>query len=328
MRAVVSVSLVKPSPLALALALLGACASSSPSGAPVDAAVTDGSSLTDASAGDASAPADAPYSPSPLIAARPYMQRVPSSYDPARPMPLVILLHGYGAGGMVQAGYLNLLAATASEGFLLAYPDGTVDESGRRFWNATDGCCDFGGTQVDDVAYVDAVIDDMRAQYNVDPRRIFLIGHSNGGFMAHRYACERAGRIAGIVSLAGAAWADPSRCAPSRPVSVLQVHGTADDVIRFNGGRTPIASGGPYPAARDSVGQWRAHNGCGALAATGETMDLERTVAGAETRVERAEMCRGGGAELWVIEGGGHIPSFGPEWTRALGRWMAAHPAP
>lgn len=316
--------------LASALVLLAACSSSSTpaQNAATDAAVVDVAATDVPPSTDAPAATDATYAPSPAIAARPYMHRVPSSYDPARPMPLVILLHGYGASGMVQAGYLNLLAATATEGFLLAYPDGTMDESGRRFWNATNGCCNFGGVEVDDVAYVDAVIDDMRAQYNVDPRRIFIVGHSNGGFMAHRYACDRAGRIAGIVSLAGAAWSDPARCTPSRPVSVLQVHGTADEVIRFTGGVTPIATGGPYPAARDSIAQWRMHDRCGALRDTGETMDLERTIAGAETHIERAESCMAGAADLWVIQGGGHIPSFGPEWTRALGRWMAAHPAP
>lgn len=312
------------------LPLLIACASNpTPAVTPsvTDASVTDVPAATDTSVTDTSV-TDTPYAPSPRIAERPYMHRVPSSYDPARPIPLVILLHGYGAGGFVQAGYLNLLAATTTENFALAYPDGTTDSSGRRFWNATDGCCDFERRGIDDVGYIDAVIDDMRAQYNIDPRRIFLLGHSNGGFMAHRYACERANRIAGFVSLAGAAWSDPMRCTPTRPVSMLQVHGTADNVINYNGGRTPISTGGPFPSARNSVAQWVTHNRCGALAMVNEPMDLERTVDGAETRVERAPDCMGGGAELWTLQGGGHVPSFGPEWSRALGRWMAAHPAP
>jgi len=240
----------------------------------------------------------------------------------------VVLLHGYGASGSLQAGYLNLLTATGTENFLLAYPDGTLNGNNQRFWNATNACCNFERTDVDDVAYIDAVIDDMRAQYNVDARRIFIFGHSNGGFMAHRYACERADRIAGIMSLAGAAWSDPARCTPSRPVAVLQVHGTMDSTIRYNGGSTVVGLGGSYPSAQDSVAQWVTHDRCGAIAATTETLDLERTIAGAETRVSRAAGCMGGGAELWTLEGGGHIPVFGPEWTRALGRWMAAHPAP
>lgn len=317
---------------ALSLGLLAACASTpTPASTTPDAAavtLTDASATPDASAStDVPATADA-YAPSAAIAARPYMHRVPTSYDGARPTPLVVLLHGYGAGGFVQAGYFNFLRAVDSEGFLLAFPDGTPDTSMRRFWNATDACCDFGREGPDDVAYVDAVIDDMRAQYNVDPRRIFVVGHSNGGFMAHRYACERANRIAGIVSLAGATWNDAARCTPSRPVAVLQVHGTRDDVIGYNGGRTPVGTGGPFPSARETVARWATLNRCGAVAATTETMDLERTLDGAETRVDRAPGCMGGGAELWTITNGSHLPAFGPEWPAAIARWMAAHPAP
>lgn len=318
--------------LSLALALLSACSSNA---VQTDAASPDVALTQDAATTDAPAAVDAPaaatdtgYAPSPRVVERPYMHRVPSTYDPATPIPLVVLLHGYGASGSVQAAYLTLLAAVPTENFALAYPDGTLDSSGRRFWNATDACCDFERRGLDDVGYIDAVIDDMRAQYNIDPRRVFLIGHSNGGFMAHRYACERADRIAGFVSLAGAAWSDPMRCAPSRPVAMLQVHGTADSVIRYPGGGGVISGAGSYPSARASTEQWATHNGCGALAATPETLDLESTVAGAETRVDRAAGCTAGGAELWTLQGGSHIPTFGPEWSRALGRWMAAHPAP
>ena len=101
------------------------------------------------------------------------------------------------------------------EGFLYLHPDGTTDCLGDPFWNATDACCNFCGSSVDDVAFLSAVLDAIEAQFTVDPRRIFLIGHSNGGFMSYRMACEHADRVAAIASLAGATWFDPLDCGPS-----------------------------------------------------------------------------------------------------------------
>ena len=77
---------------------------------------------------------------------------VPASYDAATPMPLVVLLHGYTASGAVQETYLQLQKQADAQGFLYVHPDGTLDASKNRFWNATDACCDFQGTDVDDEA--------------------------------------------------------------------------------------------------------------------------------------------------------------------------------
>jgi pimeloyl-ACP methyl ester carboxylesterase len=81
---------------------------------------------------------------------------------------------------------------------------GQQDRRGHRFWSATDACCNLDGLAVDDVAYLRAVIRDVSARHAVDPRRVFIVGHSNGGFMAHRMACEASDLVAAVVSLAGA----------------------------------------------------------------------------------------------------------------------------
>jgi polyhydroxybutyrate depolymerase len=267
-----------------------------------------------------SPPADAGPT-DPLVAARPYQYQVPSDYTPSRPAPLVILLHGYGASGFLQDAYFGFSTFAAARGLLYAYPDGIVDSSNRRFWNATNACCDFGGTQVDDVAYVHAIIDDMSARFNVDPRRVYIIGHSNGGFMAHRLACDLSPRIAAIVSLAGDNWKDLTRCQPSQRVAVLQVHGDRDETI-------PYAGGGNFPAARESVAGWAQLNGCGATPVAGGTLDVDTGLAGAETTVERWPSCTGGAAELWTIRGGSHIPALGATWPSLVYDFMAAHPKP
>jgi polyhydroxybutyrate depolymerase len=263
------------------------------------------------------------YTPSPLVAARPYAEMVGAGYDPGTPTPLVILLHGYGASGFLQNIYFGLGLLTETRTFLYAYPDGTPDTDGQLFWNATDACCGDADRRVDDVAYVTAVIDDMAAKYNVDPKRIYVVGHSNGGFMSYRMACDRADRVAAIVSLAGTSWNDPARCAPSEPVSILHVHGDADDVIFIGGGEH---AGAPYPSAQASVAQWAGHDGCSPdLTVTG-TRDLELKLAGAETETAEHAGCGAGAVELWTIHGGSHLPNFQCDWAATILDWLLAHP--
>ncbi len=292
-----------PLGLALALTLAAACSSSHSSG-------------------------DGGASSSPLIAARPYDSYVPPRYDPSRPTPLVIMLHGYGATPFVEDAVFGLTEFQASSDFLLAEPSGLIDSMKHPFWNATDACCDFDHTGVDDVAYLNAVIDDMQARYNVDPKRIFVTGHSNGGFMSYRLACDAAPRLAAIVSLAGAMWMDTTRCKPAAPVAVLEVHGDADTEVPYAGSTS--FRGGSFPGAAQSVADWAAFNGCtGALAPTGRTLDLDATLPGAETSVSAYASCPAGAAELWTIHGGQHVPNFQmPTWVQSIYAFMMAHPKP
>src|SRR2546426_27604 len=74
--------------------------------------------------------------------------------------------------------------------FIYAYPDGLTDVLGQRFWNATDACCDIYNKPTDDVYFATAVLADVQSSWSVDPKRIYVFGHSNGGFMAHRLACD------------------------------------------------------------------------------------------------------------------------------------------
>lgn len=260
-----------------------------------------------------------------LIAMRPYVLRVPST-APSGSVPLVILLHGYGASGALQNTYFGLSAEADRSNFLLALPDGTTDASGRRFWSASDACCNFLSVPVDDVAYVNAIIDDVQAKHRVDPKRIFLVGHSNGGFMAHRMACDASNRIAAIVSFAGVGFKDQARCQPTSPVAVAQLHGTADETVAFTGG---AFQGVEFPGAVETQREWAMRNGCGTTPTEAGRLDLVTTLAGDETKVERYSGCQRGDVELWTIENGTHIPSFSQTaFTGAVWRFLSAHPKP
>jgi polyhydroxybutyrate depolymerase len=252
-----------------------------------------------------------------LVVARPYEMHVP----PRHPghAPLLVFLHGYGDDHVGVAQWLGAEALADRHDFLLALPDGTLDASGKRFWNATDACCNFHFVPVDDVAYLDAVIDDAIARYPVDPARVYVAGYSNGGFMAHRYACDRAERVAGVVSFAGAVWKDASRCKPSVPVSVLEVHGDADPRVRYEGAEATAAKDAllrqAYPGAKESIATWARLDGCG----TAETSDDGR-----DERVRYA--CAGGsGVELWTRHKGTHILKLTPADMDGAWSFLAAH---
>jgi polyhydroxybutyrate depolymerase len=288
----------------------------------------DSSDAGDQDAGPDSGLADPAPDAGGLVGERPYELLVPESYDEAVAAPLIVLLHGFGATGQVQLAYFDLAVVAEEQGLLVAYPDGTESNVGR-FWTATDACCAPAGEEVDDVAYLTAVLDDVAARYNVDPARVFLVGHSNGGFMSHRMACDRADRVAAIVSLAGATWADPAECKPSGPVAILQVHGSADETILYGGGDL---FGVAYPSAADTVATWADLNGCtGALETASPRLDLDDAVPGAETLVERHAGCPAVGAEveLWTLEESGHIPGLNnPAWPQAFVEFLLAHPKP
>jgi polyhydroxybutyrate depolymerase len=246
---------------------------------------------------------------------------VPPAHDGTTPLPLMMLLHGYGATGSAQGLYFRASATARARGYYLILPDGTVDSSGNHFWNATPACCNNDGSTVDDVAYLTSLIDEAESLVPVDTTRVYIYGHSNGGFMSYRLACELSERITAIVSLAGADFLNETDCVPTRAVSVLQVHGTLDDMVAYDGTAE-------YPSARDDVLRWAGRAGCDAATSTsGGSLDLVDSLPGAETTVEKWNTgCEPGlDAELWTITGGSHIPSFNATWPPAVADWLLRH---
>jgi polyhydroxybutyrate depolymerase len=258
---------------------------------------------------------------------RPFDVFVPSRYDAAEALPLIVLLHGYTASGVLQEAYLKFQALAEQRRFLYVHPDGTKDSLGQQFWNATDACCNLAGASVDDSAYLAALIERVRAMYNVDPKRIYLVGHSNGGFMSYRMACDHATTFAAIVSIAGATFADSSRCQPAAPINVLQIHGTSDGTIHYEGGNI---LGHTYPSAGTTVATWAAYDGCGSTPISSpDKLDLEDTISGAETSVSTFTGCTAGGSvTLWTITGAGHVPVISPTFSSDIVDFLYAHPKP
>ena len=250
---------------------------------------------------------------------------IPSTYSENTVTPLIILLHGFGSSGARQDAYMGFSRLAERYGFIFIAPDGTPSSANQsRFWNATPACCDFSNTNVDDVSYVLDIINEIKSDYNVDSNRVYLIGHSNGGFMSYQAAYEHSDIIAALVSLAGASHID-ERDAPDNPVHVLQIHGSADSTISYEGGQN---LNNPYPGALESVSQWASYNGCVSEGAEREIRDLDSGIPGHESAVLLfAQSCRAGGSsELWTIDGGSHIPALSDTFSQQVVEWLYAHP--
>jgi polyhydroxybutyrate depolymerase len=239
------------------------------------------------------------------------------------PSPLLVLLHGYGATGAVQDAYLGVSRAAATRGLYVLLPDGTLDSGGMRFWNAP-GCCDFAHTGVDDVAYLTGLVHEAIAARPIDPSRVYFFGHSNGGFMSYHLACTSSDEIAAIAVLAGSDVAMATDCTPTRPLSVLHLHGTADTTVPYAGGNVGL---GPFPGAVEVTQRWAMRAGCDATPTMDAAIDMESTLPGAETMPSTYTGCDTGlDVRLLSIGGGGHIPSFtsGVIGTQVLD-WLLMH---
>lgn len=236
---------------------------------------------------------------------RTYRVHVPAKYDPAHPAPLLVVLHGGGGDMDLQANDALYGQITQSEkvGFIAVFPNGFSRlRSGKlATWNAGRCCGAARDSNVDDVGFIRAVVEDVARQYKVDRRRIYATGMSNGAMMAYRLACDAADVFRAIAPVAGT---DNTRsCTPSQPVSVLHIHAKDDDHVLFGGGAgagsMPRALITDYTSVADTVSGWLRMDGCSA--APQRVLDRPAAVC------QRYEGCRGGTqVQLCVTETGGH----------------------
>ncbi|HEX8795400.1 MAG TPA: PHB depolymerase family esterase [Polyangiaceae bacterium] len=252
---------------------------------------------------------------------------VPAKYVGATSTPdtLVFVFHGYtqtGTGGFTSIEYLSQMDPVSdAQGFLLVYPDGYMNS-----WNAGSCCGAAVSSSVDDVGFFDDMVAWIESKYCVDPKRVYSAGLSNGGFFSNRLACERANVVAAIGPVAGPL--DISPCNPSRPVPMLEVHGTSDPVVFFDGGSASAAM-----PVEQAVSTWEGFDKCT------DSMPATVYTNGSATCTEET-MCAGGAAvELCVIAGGGHqwpggkddyLGNFSSDLdtSTALMTFFQAHPMP
>lgn len=220
-------------------------------------------------------------------------------------VPVIVAIHDAGntIDGMMEVTQLHREAVRG--GFAVAFP--AAAQAAERTWNAG-FCCGAGpSVGLDDMGFLDAVIDELAAHERIDADRVYLAGVSNGAVMAYQYACERPERIAGVGSVAGTM--NPEGCEPAEPVSVLEIHGTADEVVPFDGGEMPefVQATRPAMSAPALVRHWAEVGACAGEPTTATDPPVTRTV------WEECEAAAGVG--LVAVEGAGHTwyaSEFGP----------------
>ena len=214
---------------------------------------------------------------------------IPPGYDPTKATPVVLNFHGYGGTSAQEEGLSLMDAESDAAGFVLVYPQGT---GALPSWNAGACCGTAAQSNLDDVGFVGSLLDQLEAQLCVDTKRVFATGMSNGGFMSHRLGCELSDRIAAIAPVAGV-MGIPT-CNPTRPVPVMEFHGTSDAIVPF-GGNAAIA----YPSVADTISGWVQRDGCQGAATTTYSK-------GDATCVTYGHCTGGAEVTLCTISGGGH----------------------
>jgi polyhydroxybutyrate depolymerase len=229
----------------------------------------------------------------------------------ANPAPLLILLHSASTTGAHQENYMKLAPVAKANGIIYIAPDGTKNPEGKRFWNASKACCNKYNQDVDDVAYINSLIDEIDKKTPVDPKRIYLIGHSNGAFMAYTFACQT-NKVAAIISIAGAMDSNP-QCTHSNPVSLLDIHGTADRTIKIDGG---VMNTFAYTSAATTVNKIATLNKCNNPATAKK--DFEPALKGAETTIFNYSCDSHTHLQFWKIAGGSHSPKLPLDFAKQV----------
>lgn len=164
---------------------------------------------------------------------REYTIYVPEIYDGNDAVPLMLVFHGYGGTSkdMMDLGDFRQISDAA--GCLLVYPQGSIDDDGGTHWNV-DG--PNSKSDADDLGFTNAILDELATDYNIDSKRVYACGYSNGGFFSFDLACKMSDRIAAVGSVAGTMLLDSyENCNPTHPTPVITIHGTNDFVVSYNG---------------------------------------------------------------------------------------------
>jgi polyhydroxybutyrate depolymerase len=247
--------------------------------------------------------------------ARTYTLYVPSTYDPAVPTPMVITLHGRFGSGAGTADYTQMNQIAEREGFIGLYPDGLTNPGSTTpqdtGWNYVLGTEYAAFEEPNDGAFITDLLDDLALNLNIDQRRVYVDGMSNGGFMVYNLACHYADRFAAFGSVAGSAYYGMEEaCQQDTPISLVIIHGTADDNIPW-AGRTQTVNGEEYMISSpvlDVLAFWTAHNGCNIDSVTSEDLPQGGASPDTSVRVLTLTDCPNGAElKLYGIVGGGHV---------------------
>lgn len=253
---------------------------------------------------------------------REYLVHEPiASVTKSDPIPLVIVLHGSDQQGADIRTISGMDSLSEARRFVVAYPNGVGSPTD---WNAGQCCGEAQDNDVDDIAFLKAIIADLSARLPVDPKRIYVAGFSDGGRMAYRAACEMSGQLAAVAVVSGSLVT--SNCAPSRSTFVIAFHGTADPSVSYKDATaTPLPRAAPKTAAAlpPAVQFWMAENSCtGSSDVLIGPHTVRTTASGCSAQVVFYEIA--GGVHAWPVLGDDYEISASP----LIADFFAAHRLP
>ncbi|WP_213816538.1 PHB depolymerase family esterase [Glaciihabitans sp. dw_435] len=216
-------------------------------------------------------------------------------------LPAVIALHGAGGSAQMFADSTSFAADATGGAFIAVFPDGSPQTSDTYVWNAGSCCGKAVENDVDDIGFLKTVMAQLTAKHDVNKDRIYFAGFSNGGMMAYRAACDLGSSVAGIAVVSGAL--NVTSCQSGSTMPVLIIHGTADEVVPYNGGNPiPALSYGLKPWTNESVAQavtaWTDRDGC--------TADPIKSMNGTVVEELYGGCAKGSYIDVFSITGGGH----------------------
>lgn len=225
---------------------------------------------------------------------REYRLYVPEVYTGDEPVPLVFNLHGYTSNAIQQEFYGDFRPIADTANFILVHPEGLNDFGGNQFWNA------FGVPGIDDVGFISAMIDTLSAEYNIDPNCVYSTGMSNGGFMSFELACMLSNRVAAVASVTGTmAESRLAACDPDIARPVMQIHGTEDPTVPYNGNAE-------WASIPDVVDFWVSLNECNETPVISDVPDIDPGDGSTTEHFVYNDGLNGNTVEHYKVENGEH----------------------
>ena len=259
---------------------------------------------------------------------RRYLLYVPKTYNPANPTPLIISMHGFAGWPAHQMDVSKWDALADEYGFIVVYPAGR----GLPMYWRTGGLSGNDTDMMKDVTFISDLIDTLQAEYNIDPARIYANGFSNGGGMSFVLACKLADRIAAVGIVSGTYLLPWNECNPSRPVPLIDFHGTADPVIPYEG-ELPKVLNISSPAIPEWIDELSRRNGCNdqplELPAIQDVRGIQYTNCTANAEVVLYTVVGGGhswpGVKAMIEQIAGHT-TMAIDATRVMWEFFQTHP--
>jgi len=172
---------------------------------------------------------------------REYILYIPESYEDGTEVPVMLNFHGFGGSAFRHLNNADMRDLSERENFILVYPEGTLLD-GFQHWNPGINSS-WNKSSADDYGFIDKLIKSLGDTYNIDLNRVYACGYSNGGFFSYGLACHFSDKIAAVGSVAGTMLSGTyNSCQASFPKATINIHGTSDYVVPYNGtyGYTPI----------------------------------------------------------------------------------------